>query len=168
MTVSSALDLWGFQEGRIWGPLSSYHPVALHLSWTTSTANAVMIGGHEGRALKWKSPYWAANGGWEYDLMWSWLSSLRAVVRSPFGGAGSGAASLTLSESNSSASVARLGTAPWPGTQRSRVATIVNADRSAASGHILLGIIDFDFPGDLVCVGFMDSGLMRRRKWTAR
>ena len=23
MTVSSALDLWGFQEGRIWGPLSS-------------------------------------------------------------------------------------------------------------------------------------------------
>ena len=50
MTVSSALDLWGFQEGRIRGLPGSGPPGELHLSWNTSTVNAVMEYGHEGRA----------------------------------------------------------------------------------------------------------------------
>ncbi len=50
MTVSSALDLWGFQEGRIWGLRGSSPWGGSHLSWSISTANAVMNRGHEGRA----------------------------------------------------------------------------------------------------------------------
>lgn len=30
----------------------------------------VMSGSMYHHIIKWKSPYWAANGGWEYDLMW--------------------------------------------------------------------------------------------------
>ena len=30
----------------------------------------VMTGSMYHHIFKWKSPYWAASGGWEYDLMW--------------------------------------------------------------------------------------------------
>ena len=30
----------------------------------------VMTGSMYHHIVKWKSPYWAASGGWEYDLMW--------------------------------------------------------------------------------------------------
>ena len=30
----------------------------------------VMCGSIYHHVVKWKSPYWAAKGGWEYDLMW--------------------------------------------------------------------------------------------------
>ena len=30
----------------------------------------VMLGSMYHHIFKWKSPYWAASGGWEYDLMW--------------------------------------------------------------------------------------------------
>ena len=30
----------------------------------------VMTGSMYHHIFKWKSPYWAARGGWEYDLMW--------------------------------------------------------------------------------------------------
>ncbi len=30
----------------------------------------VMAGSMYHHIVKWKSPYWAASGGWEYDLMW--------------------------------------------------------------------------------------------------
>ena len=49
MTVSSALDLWGFQEGRIWGLPGSGPPGELHLSWSISSVNAVMDYGRESR-----------------------------------------------------------------------------------------------------------------------
>jgi len=42
MTVSSALDLWGFQEGRIWGLPGSGPPGELHLSWNITPLATVM------------------------------------------------------------------------------------------------------------------------------
>ncbi len=30
----------------------------------------VMLGAISFHIFKWKSPYWASKGGWEYDLMW--------------------------------------------------------------------------------------------------
>jgi len=30
----------------------------------------VMLGAISFHIFKWKSPYWATKGGWEYDLMW--------------------------------------------------------------------------------------------------
>ncbi len=30
----------------------------------------IMLGAMHSHIFKWKSPYWAQNKGWEYDLMW--------------------------------------------------------------------------------------------------
>ncbi|NNG15708.1 MAG: DoxX family protein [Gemmatimonadales bacterium] len=40
----------------------------------------VMTGSMYHHIVKWKSPYWAASGGWEYDLMWFTMCLVIAVT----------------------------------------------------------------------------------------
>jgi len=42
-----------------------------------------MLGSMRFHIFKWKSPYWAASGGWEYDLM---IFSMAAVILTTGGG----------------------------------------------------------------------------------
>jgi len=42
-----------------------------------------MVGSMSFHIFKWKSPYWAASGGWEYDLM---IFSMAAVILTTGGG----------------------------------------------------------------------------------
>jgi uncharacterized membrane protein YphA (DoxX/SURF4 family) len=40
----------------------------------------VMTGSMYHHIVKWRSPYWAASGGWEYDLMWFTMCLVIAVT----------------------------------------------------------------------------------------
>lgn len=40
----------------------------------------VMVGSIGFKVIKWKSPYWANKGGWEYDLIWFSIAFLMLVT----------------------------------------------------------------------------------------
>jgi putative oxidoreductase len=55
-------------SAEFWGGLSVGLGVAPQLG--ALGIMGVMTGSMYHHIVKWKSPYWAASGGWEYDLMW--------------------------------------------------------------------------------------------------
>ncbi len=55
-------------SAEFWGGLAVGLGIATQLG--ALAIMGVMTGSMYHHIIKWKSPYWAANGGWEYDLMW--------------------------------------------------------------------------------------------------
>ena len=55
-------------SAEFWGGLAVGLGIATQLG--ALVIMGVMTGSMYHHVVKWKSPYWAANGGWEYDLMW--------------------------------------------------------------------------------------------------
>ena len=55
-------------SAEFWGGLAVGLGIATQLA--ALAIMGVMSGSMYHHIIKWKSPYWAANGGWEYDLMW--------------------------------------------------------------------------------------------------
>ena len=59
-------------SAEFWGGLAVGLGIATQLG--ALAIRGVMIGSMYHHIVKWKSPYWAASGGWEYDLMWFTMS----------------------------------------------------------------------------------------------
>ena len=55
-------------SAEFWGGLGVAFGVLTPLA--ASGILLIMCGSMFHHIVKWKSPYWAATGGWEYDLLW--------------------------------------------------------------------------------------------------